>query len=175
MFLNIDSVSGFKMIDRAERVRFIDTYDMTPEEFMKRYEKDFSINLDGKYVVAVEGRCAEPDIEKGIYTHKILSIYKTMDGQQATLSYHGHISFINVDIGDNSNVLLYKDDKCFPQTIKQWYKEECEWRNQNEDVNNAQSIEQFIELINLVIRAEYQNPIMQPDTNDENIIIVQGL
>lgn len=174
MFASMNNV-GFRMIDKAERVCFIDTYDMTPEEFMKRYEEDYSINLDGKYVVAVEGNCEEPDVESGVYSHKILSIYKTRDGQSATLSYHGHISFINVDMGDGKNVLLYKDDECFPQTIKQWYKEECEWRNHNEDVNNAQSIEEFIELINLMIRAEYQNVKMQPDTNDENIIIVQGL
>ena len=102
MFASINNV-GFKMIDRAERVRFIDTYDMTPEEFMKRYEEDYSTNLDGKYVVAVEGNCEEPDVENGVYSHKILSIYKTRDGQSATLSYHGHISFINVDMGEAKN------------------------------------------------------------------------
>lgn len=174
MFISIDS-SGFRMIDRAERVRFIDTYDMTPEEFIKRDEAEFSTNLKGKYVVAVEENIEEPDIELGIYTHKILSIYKVKDGQSATLSYHGHISFINIDVGDNEKVLLYKDDECYPQTIQQWYEEECKWRNEIEYVNNAQSIEQFIELINLVIRADSQNLVIQPDTNDKNIVIVQGL
>lgn len=174
MFINVDNF-GFRIIDRAERVCFIDRYDMTPEEFMRRYEAEFSADLEGKYVVAVEGSIEEPDIEQGIYTHKILSIYKTKDGHSATLSYHGHISFISIDVENNEKVLLYKDDECYPQTIRQWYDEECKWRNEIEDVNNAQSIEQFIELINLMIRAYCQNLTIQPDTNDGNIIIVQGL
>ena len=173
---------GLIKLDEREIGRFVNMYDKTPKDFMDKYGDDWSPdNLEGKYVVAVEQNCFTPnkeDIESGHYCFKVLSVYTPRHDQTAELMYCGHIAFVTIKNKEGKELCkLYKDDECYPQSLEDWYEQEIEWRIDQEDYDDGivPTKQEVIELIKTIIKGHCQNPNLELNIKDEDIIILQGL
>jgi hypothetical protein len=174
----IREYNGLRQLDNSETKYFINMYDINPDDFMsKNYDKYCytTDDLTNMYVVSVEAKTNKPKtIEEGKYCVSILDIYTPNTSHKATLDYCGHIAF--VDIKDSSNdriTLLYKDDECFPQPFNDWY--DYYIKEKSDDYGIVPSKLELLEVIKLMIKAHCQNPDLEIDINESNIIILQGL
>lgn len=147
---------------------FVNLYDMTPEQFMNEYEKEYSYDLDGKVVVSVDITGYEGDK----YPIEISGIYFTRSSQKAELSYHGHISFITIKNSNNEVIeILYKDDECVPQSFDDWYENASDFHCFNE--YNGFNEDTVMNLINTVIKGCSQD--LDIEFKKEDVIILEGL
>lgn len=174
----VNDYCGLRVLNEAEEKHFIDIYNETPDEFMEQCGSEYSIDdLKNIYVISVESRIQKPKvIEDGKYCVNILDVYTPRDGQKATLDYCGHITFIEVkDAADERITLLYKDDECFPQQFGEWYEEFIE--NEDEEWSNGiiPTKAQILEIVKTMIRGFCQNPDLDVDINENNVIVLQGL
>lgn len=174
----INDYCGLRVLSETEEKHFIDIYNKTPDEFMEQCGSEYSIDdLRNTYVISAESRIQKPKvIEDGKYCVNILDVYTPRNGQKATLIYCGHITFVEVrDEGDERIALLYKDDECFPQQFSEWYEEFIE--NENEEWSNGiiPTKAQVLEIVKTMIRGFCQNPDLDVNINEENVIVLQGL
>lgn len=165
---------------KTQRFHFYSLYGKSPEEFIEKYSEDwipddFPDDLKGKYVVSLEERIEEIDFEsEGFYCFRILGIYTPREDQVSTLSYYRHIAFVDIRNTNGDQVaLLYKDDECFPQNFSDWYGN----FDSNADCYEGKfpTKEEFISLIELMIKSYSQNPHLQLEISEDDIIILQGL
>lgn len=174
----ISDCYGLQVLNAAEEKRFVDSYEKTPDEFMKQCGSEYSIDdLENMYVVSVESRVLKPEvIEEGKYCVNILDIYTPRAGQKATLDYCGHIAFVEVKNTDNERIaLLYKNDECYPQLFNEWYNDFIE--NEDEEWSNGiiPTKAQVLDIIKVMIRGYCQDPDLDVDINENNVIVLQGL
>lgn len=175
----INDYAGLKVLSNEQEKHFIDLYKMCPEKFMEEHGSDYSIDdLNNIYIISVESRVYEQKtIEDGKYCVDILDIYTPKEGQKASLDYCGHIAFVEVsNETDERIVLLYKDDECYPQSFNEWYEYFIECEGDGSYSNGAiPTKEQILEVIKVMIRGYCQNPELNVDVNENNIIVLQGL
>lgn len=174
----ISNCCGLQRLDGEGEKYFIDLYKKTPDEFMKEYDSEYSKNdLKNTYIISVESRVEKPKvIEDGKYCVDILDIYTPRDNQRATLNYYGHIAFVDIkDEEDKRIALLYKNDECFPQSFSEWYEEFMEHENEEWSNGIIPTKEQVLDIIKVMIRAYCQDPYLEVNVNENNVIVLQGL
>lgn len=174
----VSDICGLKVLNAEEEKLFIDLYKKTPDEFMKECGSEYSIDdLRNIYVISVESRVWEPKvIEDGKYCVNILDVYTPRAGQKATLDYCGHIAFVDVtNEKDERIALLYKNDECYPQLFDEWYDNFIE--NEDEEWSNGiiPTKAQVLDIIKVMIRGYCQDPNLDVDINENNVIVLQGL
>ena len=170
---------GLVKLDERELGRFVSTYNKTPKDFMDKYSDDWIPNdLEGKYVVAVEQNSFTPNEEEGYYCFRVLSIYTPRHDQIAELMYCGHIAFVTIKDKKGKEICkLYKDDECYPQSLEDWYNDEIAWmiREDYRDEGVPPTKQEVVELIETIIKGHCQNPKLELNIKEEDIIILQGL
>lgn len=143
---------------------FVEIYEMTPDQFMKENEKEKERDLTGKVVVSVE-----QDQKKGVC---INAIYFPKEEHKATLTYNGHISFIDIRNKNDVRIeLLAKDDECYPCSFNEWY--HLATRAHCLDELNFWSKEYCMKLINTMIQGYTQNLFIE--YKEEDVIVLEGL
>ena len=143
---------------------FVEIYEMTPDQFIKEYEKEKERDLTGKVVVSVE-----QDQKKGVC---INAIYFPKKNHKATLTYNGHISFIDIRNENDVRIeLLAKDDECYPCSFNEWY--HFATRAHCLDELDFWSKEYFMKLINTMIQGYAQD--LSIEYKEEDIIVLEGL
>lgn len=171
-------------LDEINEKEFISLYEMTPKEFMEEWKNDWiPDDLNGKYVISVERSYStslnKEDPLNRLYCFQIQGIYTPRYDQTATLNYYGHIAFVEVEDKNTNNtiVLLYKDDECCPEEFAEWYEKNFEWQkaqNYNND-GVVPTKQEVIDVIELMIKANVQNPKLELNIKEEDLIILQGL
>lgn len=174
----ISGYCGLEELNNNREKHFIDLYEKTPDKFMEEYGSDYSVeDLRNKYVISVESRVRKPRvIEDGKYCVNILDIYTPREGQKATLNYCGHIAFVDVtNEKDERIVLLYKDDECYPQLFNEWYDYFIEHENEEWSNGMIPTKEQILDIVKVMIKGYCQDPNLEIDINENNVIVLQGL
>lgn len=174
----ISGSCGLKILDNNRKKLFIDLYEMDPDKFMKEYDGDYSANdLSNKYIISVENRTRKPKvIEDGKYCINILDVYTPREGQKATLSYCGHIAFVDIRNEKGERVvLLYKDDECYPQSFNEWYEYFFKDENKEWAKGIVPTKVQVLDIIKVMVKGYCQNPDLEVDINENNVIVLQGL
>lgn len=151
---------------------FVQQYEQTPEQFMSECKPDFKCDLKDKIVISVEFFWDSSDDK---YALNIKGIYKSLESQRATLSYHGHISFITIerfDLYDKPVIadILSKDDECFPQSFEDWYEtsEDCHGMS-----SEGWTKDKIIKYLESALIFTTQDPDFK--LNTDNLIILEGL
>ena len=102
---------------------FIELYDMSIEEFIKKCEIDVHIDLKNKIVVTIDGFF----IKKQKLPMYILDLFID-EGKRLNYSselfYCGQIAFLKIIWKNGKIKYFYKDDECFPYTLKEYNHEQ---------------------------------------------------
>lgn len=182
--MNLNLKSGYPCLEdvklnRTHRTHFINIYDTTPENFMKEQPLECEYDLTNKYVISVEDRLCKPDKNNfsSKYCFNIVSIYSPKQGHKARLTYNNSISFITITNNKNEIVsILAQSGECYPVIFNDWYEAKISdyW---DPEIVKGEIPEKYeiIELIKLLIRSAYQNPDIQIDIKEEDIIILESL
>lgn len=174
-------VLGYPALIPVNEKEFIRTYGLTPDALIEQYEADIVIDdLSNKYIVSLEMRCLPKFdfIEDGLYCFDILGIYTPKANQSAHLKYCGHISFVDIRDDEEKRIcLLHKDDEGFPQTLTEWYKENIQWMLKDNGTRDGRipTVSNVIEVVELIVKARCQNPMLELNIKPEDIIVLQGL
>lgn len=169
---------GLKALDDSNEKFFKGLYEMDPDKFMEKYGSDYSVSdLHNTYVISVECRHKKPEVvEDGKYCINILDVYTPREGQKATLSYCGHIAFVDIRNEKGERVvLLYKDDECYPQSFNEWYEYFFKDENKEWAKGIVPTKVQVLDIIKVMVKGYCQNPDLEVDINENNVIVLQGL
>lgn len=146
---------------------FTKLYKMTPEEFMSKYDPDYTIDLSDKIVVVMSGY-QDGDTK---YPLEVLGMYFPEDHHKATLTYNGHISFIDIRTKskDERVEILYKDDECPPLDFDEFV--DCAiWDDEDFPDFNG---DVMFKIIECYLRGALQDPFIEVEK--DKLIILQGL
>lgn len=174
----VSDSGGLQALNAREEKLFIDLYKMSPDEFMEKYDTEYSIDdLHNTIIISVESRVSPPKVIEDVkYCVNILDVYTPKEGQRAALNYCGHIAFVEVSSKSGERIaLLYKNDECFPQSFNEWYDEFII----NEDEEGSKGViptkVQVLEIVKAMIRGYCQDPDLNVGISENNVIVLQGL